>query len=112
MGGVSSRFNTEALMPYLQPVIVQIVLTLLQTLLVVFLSQGPRIRKQVNVAIGSLEMQVNDRINGRIQGAVDKVFGEAFGQVKGKANIFFPRMATTLGDLKSAINKIKDMEEM
>mmetsp|Transcript_29808 Transcript_29808/g.81788 ORF Transcript_29808/g.81788 Transcript_29808/m.81788 type:complete len:517 (+) Transcript_29808:96-1646(+) len=107
-----SPFSVQSLMPYLQPTIVQIVLTLLQMLLVLFLSQGPRLCAQVNGAIESLQTKVNGRINDRIQGAVDKVFGVAFNEVKGKADNFFPKMNKTLNDLKDAIDKVKEMEEM
>merc|ERR1712050_374804 len=91
------------LWPYLQPAIMQIVLSLLQQLAVLALSQGPRICVAVNGAITSLEVKVNERINMRVQKAVDRVFGEAFGEVKSQTQVFFPKFKGALGKLEEAL---------
>merc|ERR1712093_896416 len=90
-------------MPYLQPALVQILLSCLQAAAAPLLSQGPRICLLLNGAINELQAKLNERVNGRIKEAVDRVFGQAFTEVKGKADDFFPKFKDSMKKLKQAM---------
>merc|ERR1712217_275945 len=101
--GSSGSFSGTDFWPYVQPVLVQIALSLFQQLAMLSLSQGPRICGAVNSAISSLEVKVNERINMRVQAAVDRVFGAAFGEVNAQTQVFFPKFKGALGKLEEAL---------
>lgn len=104
--------QSDDLMVYLKPVLVQIGLALLQLVLASIASQGPRICDAVNGAIENFQKKINERINDRIKEAVDKVFTVAFGQVKEKADEFFPKFKDSMGKLKKALDAAKKMGAM
>merc|ERR1712217_643980 len=87
-------------LPCLQPAILQICMTLLQTAAVFALAQGPRLTAAVNRVIKALQDRVNENLNDSIKDAVDAVFGKAFKEVKEQADGFFPKFKHSLEKLK------------
>merc|ERR1711920_203100 len=99
-----SLFQLSHIMPCLQPALIQICMTLLQTAAVFALAQGPRLTAAVNRIIKSLQDQVNDTLNDSIKDAVDSVFGKAFQEVKEQADGFFPKF-------KNLLEKLQEIQE-
>merc|ERR1712151_484800 len=92
------------IMPCLQPALLQICMTLLQTAAVFALAQGPRLAAAVNRIIGSLQDRVNENLNDSIKDAVDSVFGKAFQEVREQADGFFPKF-------KKLLEKLQEVQE-
>uniref|UniRef100_A0A7S4W5Y7 Uncharacterized protein n=1 Tax=Alexandrium monilatum TaxID=311494 RepID=A0A7S4W5Y7_9DINO len=101
--GLQGLSPQAELRPYVEPALAQVALALLQQMVAIALSQGPRICGAVNGAISALEKQVNAKVNARVEGAVDRVFGRAFGEVKALSERFFPKFKDCLGKLKEAL---------
>merc|ERR1712059_203328 len=101
--GTPESFDSVDVMPYVQPALIQILLSCLQAALALLASQGPRICQLLNGAIKNLQTKLNERVNSRIKEAVDRVFGQAFTEVKGQADEFFPKFKDSTKKLKQAM---------
>jgi len=99
----SFSLSRADLMPYVQPALVQVLMSVLQLFVALALSSGPRICKMVNGQIISVQTRLNERVNDRIKQAVDRVFGQAFSEVKEKADVFFPKFKDCMRKLKRAL---------
>jgi hypothetical protein len=118
-GAVHGHANAEAelfqlshIMPCLQPALLQICMTLLQTAAVFALAQGPRLTAAVNRIIKSLQDRVNENLNDSIKDAVDAVFDKAFTQVKEKADGFFPKFQGLLDKLQEVQEGAEKAKQM
>lgn len=92
MDQMVAGLSMDTVMPYMKPTLVQILLSLVQVVLMMIASQGPRIVKLFNGIISDLQKKMNDKVNNDIKEVVDKVFGDAFKSVKEQADDFFPKI--------------------
>ncbi|CAE8654537.1 unnamed protein product, partial [Polarella glacialis] len=74
-----------------QPVLSQILLSVLQLLGGLLLTRAPVVCSVGNKAIAQLEGKLSSRLNQQTHEVADKVFGQTFGAVKERSDSFFPK---------------------
>jgi hypothetical protein len=101
-------------MASLKPALVQVLISVLQTVAAAIFVRclEPMLCKLVNCQIDSLQAKLNERVNNRVEGAVDKVFGQAFSAVREKADNFFPKFVGCLDKLKDAMKQAAKLDAM